>query len=208
MRDHSNEIWRNVKGYEGLYRVSNFGRVLSLFRKYPVMNRWGTITHRSHRERILKPHNGAGRFTVWFHKGIGRHCFAVHILVLEAFVSERPNGLEGCHNDGNYKNNHAANLRWDTHKGNQQDRIRHGTNNGGEKNGSAKLTRDDVINLRKLYATGKYLMKDLAVKYNMTPTGLRPVIRGLLWKNVKYLPKSDFGRGPNRLIHLERIRKF
>ncbi|HXS32025.1 MAG TPA: HNH endonuclease, partial [Steroidobacteraceae bacterium] len=51
----------------------------------------------------------------------------VHCLVLEAFVGPRPQGLVGCHYDGDVWNNHLSNLRWDTQAANIQDAIRHGT---------------------------------------------------------------------------------
>lgn len=50
----------------------------------------------------------------------------IHSLVLEAFVGPRPDGMEGCHNDGDPANNHLANLRWDTRAANNQDTLRHG----------------------------------------------------------------------------------
>jgi hypothetical protein len=50
----------------------------------------------------------------------------IHTLVLEAFAGPRPEGMEGCHNDGNPTNNHIDNLRWDTRSANNQDTLRHG----------------------------------------------------------------------------------
>ena len=43
--------------------------------------------------------------------------YSVHELVLWLFDRPRPTGLEGCHNDGNFRHNCIENLRWDTHKG-------------------------------------------------------------------------------------------
>ena len=51
--------------------------------------------------------------------------FDAHLLVLEAHVSPRPVGLEGCHNDGDPTNNVVGNLRWDTHSANLLDIARH-----------------------------------------------------------------------------------
>lgn len=53
---------------------------------------------------------------------------AVHRLVLEAFRGTCPQGMEGCHNDGNRANCALDNLRWDTPMNNHADKIRHGTN--------------------------------------------------------------------------------
>jgi hypothetical protein len=51
----------------------------------------------------------------------------VHHLVLIAFVGPRPEGFDGCHNDGNPANNCLDNLRWDTPSGNMRDKRKHGT---------------------------------------------------------------------------------
>ncbi|WP_354002522.1 NUMOD4 motif-containing HNH endonuclease [Agromyces larvae] len=53
----------------------------------------------------------------------------VHRLVLEAFVGPCPEGMEGCHNDGDPTNNRVGNLRWDTSSANSRDMVRHGRNN-------------------------------------------------------------------------------
>lgn len=50
----------------------------------------------------------------------------VHRAVLLAFVGSCPEGMEGCHNDGDMYNNVLSNLRWDTPKNNRADVIRHG----------------------------------------------------------------------------------
>lgn len=54
-----------------------------------------------------------------------RRNFYVHELVLLAFHGPRPAGFEGCHGDGDSKNNRASNLRWDTPAMNIADRTRH-----------------------------------------------------------------------------------
>lgn len=51
----------------------------------------------------------------------------LHALVLEAFVGPRPEGMEGCHNNGIRHDNRLSNLRWDTTKANHEDSVRHGT---------------------------------------------------------------------------------
>lgn len=78
----------------------------------------------------------------------------VHVIVLEAFVCLRPAGMVACHNDGNVKNNHADNLRWDTTKNNMADMIRHGTRRVGVDTRLAKLTEQAVRTIRCLCAFG------------------------------------------------------
>lgn len=80
--------------------------------------------------------------------------FSVHRLVLEAFVGPCPDGMEGCHNDGDKSNNRPSNLRWDTQSANSFDNIyRHGEKC---KHGAIqlKLADADVVEIRKLLASG------------------------------------------------------
>jgi len=204
------EIWRPVVGYEGYYEVSNMGRIRSLDRVVWGKSKRG-MWYSSVREGKMfsKPDEGDRTYkTVGMNKpgGKSKNC-GVHWVVLEAFVGPRPEGMEGCHNDGNPSNNRLDNLRWDTHKGNHEDRIRHGTNNGGEKNGATRLTESDVVEIRRLYSTGEYLMSELAKQYQMTDMGIRTLIRGITWSHVTYLPESNFGRGIDRLNRLEKLKR-
>ena len=57
----------------------------------------------------------------------------VHPLIARAFIGERPEGYDTCHNDGNPANNLPSNLRYDTRRNNLLDQFRHGTYNNGMK---------------------------------------------------------------------------
>lgn len=117
------EQWLPVVGYEGLYEVSDHGRVRSLERQVP--NGEGTV--RTVRSRILKSGNtSAGRPLVQLWKdgkGTGKHPYW---LVLEAFVGPRPEGMQACHWDDNPHNNKLENLRWGTPSENWMDMVRNG----------------------------------------------------------------------------------
>lgn len=107
----SPERWLPVPDFEGLYDVSDRGRVRSA--------RSGRI-RRTHFSR-------KGREHLDLHRAGQRHDVQVHSLVLLAFVGPRPDGMEGCHNDGDPTHNALENLRWDTRRENNIDSIRHGT---------------------------------------------------------------------------------
>lgn len=121
------ERWLPVVGYEGLYEVSDHGRVRSLDREYTRSD--GVRTRRS--GRVLKPvPNSNGRHQVYLCVPGGKQRpQLVHRLVLEAFVGQCPEGMEACHKDDDHVNNNLSNLRWDTRQGNYDDRVRNGIKN-------------------------------------------------------------------------------
>lgn len=151
------EIWKPVLGFEGLYEISNLGKVRALYSgnhgafkpgrivaDYPHQNGYLFVTL----YRPLKvPEKGRG--TV--HKGYHR---SIHSLVLEAFKGKRPKGKVARHLDGNKVNNSPDNLKWGTYAENAEDAKRHGTFVLGEKNGYSKMTNDQVLEARRLRDIG------------------------------------------------------
>lgn len=120
------ESWKSVVGYEGIYEVSDQGRVKSLARTV----KHGNGGYKEVPDRILKAHpDRKGYLGVSLHKGskASRKRFTVHSLVARAFIGPRPEGLDVCHNDGDKQNNWVENLRYDTRKENILDAVRHGT---------------------------------------------------------------------------------
>ena len=105
------EIWKDIKGYESLYQVSNFGRVRSLPR-YAHGRMYGDIILKP----ILKRH--IGYYVVSLHKNGKQTQALVHRLVADAFC-ERQNGYNVVdHINTDTKDNKASNLRWTTIEGN------------------------------------------------------------------------------------------
>lgn len=106
------EEWKSIKGFEGLYEVSNLGKVKSLSR---IVNRMGI--KQPVRERMLSPKlTKVGYLMVGLHKEATEKYFFVHRLVASAFL-ENPQGFnEVNHKDENKRNNRADNLEWCSHK--------------------------------------------------------------------------------------------
>ena len=105
------EEWKDIKGYEGLYQVSNLGRVKSL--------KFG-------KERILK--TGVDRYgyiSVNLYKNNKRKLCKVHRLVAEAFIPNLENKPEVNHLDEDKTNNMVSNLEWCT----RNENVNHGTRN-------------------------------------------------------------------------------
>lgn len=101
------EVWKNVLGYEGLYQVSNLGRIKSLCRK----TKRGNI---SYKVRILKPGLTDGYERVVLTKYGLRNTKKVHRLVAQAFIPNLKNKPQVNHIDFNRSNNIVANLEWST----------------------------------------------------------------------------------------------
>lgn len=114
----------------------------------------------------------------------GQHFRYIHRLVLEAFVGPCPDGMEACHNDGNPTHNHISNLRWDTHKNNLADCVRHGTRNYGERNGISKLTEELVRKIRQEYAQGGITQASLGKKYGFAQMTISCLVRRVTWNHV------------------------
>lgn len=90
------EIWKDIKGYEGLYQVSNMGRVRSLKNKI-----------------ILKPiKNTNGYLKVNLYNNRKMKTFLIHRLVALAFISNTENKPQVNHKDENKTNNCMNNLEW------------------------------------------------------------------------------------------------
>lgn len=183
-----NEEWKSIKDFDG-YMISNFGRVKSIDRLIEKTDRLsGNKFYSNFKGKIIKPHQNknANHQAVTLRKEGKSYRYYVHRLVIIAFRGDPENGLICCHNDGNPKNNHIDNLRWDSYKANLDDSIKHGTRKilRGEQIKHSKLTESELIELRKIkYYKGMYA--DLAKKYNMTLAGIRNAIVGISWKHTK-----------------------
>lgn len=121
------EEWRPVVGWEGMYEVSSKGRVRSIPRVIPTVGPQGRRVQRHY--RVLRtPQCGSGGYPTvnLARSGDRQKVQTVHTLVLTAFVGPRPDGMEGCHGDGDPTNNRRDNLRWDSQPANGLDRTRHG----------------------------------------------------------------------------------
>ena len=105
------EIWKPIKGYEGLYEVSNRGYVKSLFR---YINNNGTDV--LHEGRILKPSIRNNYLSVILRKNNKSKCFSIHRLVAETFIFNPNNYPVVNHKDENRLNNNVNNLEWCTQK--------------------------------------------------------------------------------------------
>ena len=113
IEDLPHEIWRDIAGYEGIYQVSNMGRVKSFY---------------GIGENLLTPSsNKSGYMYVVLTKdGVRKSC-KVHTLVARAFISNPENKPVVHHKDSNRSNNRVENLQWVTHQENTAYAVQKGS---------------------------------------------------------------------------------
>ena len=176
------EIWKPIPGYEGLYEVSDQGRVRSLDRDVldslgRVYRLKGRILKLSLFERYPLVHLSVeGRITAR----------RIHQLVLEAFVGPCPEGLEGCHENDVPTDNRLENLRWDSHRANTADAERNGRIAVGETVHASKLHASDIPVIRKSPLT----QHELAAQYGVGQAQICRIKNCKRWRSVPDLREA------------------
>lgn len=177
--DHATrEEWRAVVGYEGLYEVSNLGRVRSLAREVS----WSSSTMRLN-GRILKPrpiHKGYVRVVLHRH-GVSRFR-RIHRLVLQAFVGECPDGMQCAHLNGEPADCRLSNLAWVSAAENASHKHAHGTHLHGSKSNLAVLDEAQVLEVLEL--KGAVSAAECARRFGVTPPTITSIWNGVTWRHV------------------------
>ena len=154
--DPATESWRPVVGWENYYAVSDQGRVRRVV--------GGRGSRSFGRCKQLTP--SRGHAVVSLNKPGIQVVKFVHALMLESFVGPPPEGMEGCHNDGNGLNNRLDNLRWGTPKSNGEDRVR---------DDATTSLRADLRAIMSVQLVGEEMTYDLEVSgpwHNFSANGL------------------------------------
>ncbi len=172
------EIWKDVKGYEGLYKVSNTGKVKSFHNK------------RGGKETILS----GGRPYLHINLCKGGNCKGATInrLVGIAFIPNPENKPEINHKDNNPLNNNVENLEWCTRKENMQHSVKQGRMAKGVDSGRSKLTEEQILEIKKLYVpySRKFSTYCLGKKFGVYPHTILDVVRGKTWKHIGNIYKN------------------
>ncbi len=166
------ENWKPVLGFEGLYEVSDHGRVRSLLRSRSEIL-VGGVSQNGYRNVLLSK-NG---------KVTGR---SVHSLVLEAFVAPRVAGMQACHWDGVKSNNRLDNLRWDTAKANKHDQRRHGTIGGAHKGTAHHLAKlwPEAIWVIRAEPEFRGVVAMLSRAFGVSTASIRNVRSRKIWQHI------------------------
>jgi hypothetical protein len=161
------ENWQPIPQFETKYEVSDLGRIRNintgLIKKLVVIAGYYYIGL-SYKDRKSKS-------------------FRVHRLVAKAFIPNPLNLSQVNHIDCDKFNNNVSNLEWCTHEQNTIHRDLHNLSPKGEKTPFSKLTESDVIEMRRLRASGmKY--DDIAVKFPVNKSVVCAICLRKSWKHV------------------------
>lgn len=169
MSDVREVEYREVPSFPG-YRVGSDGTVWTRLKRQPnhkiaIGNEW----------RLMKPTILQGYPRVCLYESGKKRYAKVAILVLEAFVGPRPQGMEACHfPDRDRTNSRLDNLRWDTKEANEADMAIHGTRPRGGGHWNARLTDDDVASIR----ASSRSHSELAAKFGVSRPYIRDILNG------------------------------
>ena len=179
------EIWKDIKGYEDIYQISNLGRVKSLSRCI-TRNIKGTVFQQTIRERILKQCKlKNGYFCVNLKKDKKPKTHYPHKLVAQTFLSKKDNSLIINHKDGDKTNNNVNNLEWVTYR---QNSI-HASENGllnvkrGEQARSAKLKEKEVLEIMELHKKGNS-NASISRIYGVDPSTISRIVNKIYWSHL------------------------
>lgn len=173
-----NEDWKDVVGYEGIYEVSNLGRIKSLPKQRGVQFiEWSSL--------LSQKINRYNYLVATISKDNKPKSVHVHQLVAKAFLPNHLNRPCVNHIDGNRQNNKVENLEWVDYFEN----MKHAVNAGllkskGINNSQCRLNESDVLEIFH----SKYTAKQLAEKFKVSIVLINKIRDGHAWNSVTGLP--------------------
>lgn len=170
------EVFKPIPDYEGLYEVSNLGRIKSLSKKWSKKN-----------DVILKNRkkNTGYLHIVLYHNKVGK-TFSIHRLVATSFCEKKEGMNVVNHINSIRSDNRASNLEWTNTKGNVTHAFKFG--NQKPKNGinhhSVKISEKDVIEIRRLYYELKMYQREIGTLYGISQVQIGRIINYKNWKHI------------------------
>ena len=173
------ETWRDVVGWDGLYAISNIGRIKSLYRT--VSN---SIRKRAVYQEMLKTAYLAnnGYYMVGFNRAEIKKTFLVHRLVAIAFLPNPENKKTVNHKNGIKTDNRVENLEWVTSSENNKHAFDTGLKfgNGGAKCPLTKYSEKLIMDIRASTKSHSQTARD----YNMSVSNVMAIRKRITWKHI------------------------
>lgn len=162
------EIWKDVIGFEGIYKISSFGN---------LKNKKRLLTNTLDKDGYVR--------NSLYKNGKVKHTKR-HRLVAIAFIKNPLNKKSVNHIDGNKLNNNISNLEWATH----QEQEIHAYKNGlkfadrGENHFYSKLKTEEVLKIHELANSGKYTNVEIAKLFNIKDCTVSNIKLKKCWKHL------------------------
>lgn len=179
MQEENEEIWKDVVGYIGLYKVSNLGRVKRLTRSaVDVLGRPYTL-----HEMILKPNEiKGGYYQLKLTKDRKETSILLHRIVCETFHGPAPAGKEFVnHILPDKSNNREDNVEWCSFQENIDHAVIHGLRCRGESSHKAKLTEAKVLEICRLKDSNELSAKEISIKFSTPLRTVHNILAGDSW---------------------------
>lgn len=178
------EIWKDIDGHEA-YQISSFGNVQRNARKVIVVSKKTGLkslrTIKSGPSKIFD--NGRGYKMMFSCSDGNRSCLYIHRIVASHFLPNPHNYLEVNHIDGNKSNNHVNNLEWSTREMNRLHAIKNNLVAHGERSGTNKLSKSQVIDILNKHHKNPSLNKtELSKEYGVGDVCIHNIITGKKWR--------------------------
>lgn len=178
---YKDEVWRDIEGYEGLYQVSNRGRVKSLDR----VAHDNRDVKRNIKGKLKKQiYNRTYPYVVLYVNNVS-NLHDVHRLVAKAFIYN-----ENClpvvnHKNGFPMDNRVENLEWVSYVDNAKHAVEMGLTSRGSSHYRAVLNDKIVLSMKEMYSTNKFTLGKLSKIFNVHKAHLSGIFNGRIWGHVK-----------------------
>lgn len=177
------EIWADIEGYDGIYKVSTLGRVLSCERIVRNGSSFRKVV-----EKIKSPTISRGGYlsVTLFNAGRrGAKTFYVHRLVAETFLPKEVGRGYVNHKNGVKTDASLENLEWVSFSENMVHAYENGlvVSSKGESAGKSVLKEIDVHEIRKMYKSG-IPQPEIAKKFGVHQSNISLIVTGKTWRHI------------------------
>ena len=174
------EEWKDIPEFEGVFQISNLGRVKSLTRHVNTYRKGRTVKSIIRKQKK----HPSGYLYIGLRKNNHNYTFKVHRLVAKAFVPNPENKPEVNHKKGIKIDNRYFELEWNTSKENSKHKIENGlyTSVKGIDHYCAKLTEQDVLEIREIGSSKT--QRELSKKYNIHHSKISSILNRKSWSHI------------------------
>ena len=176
------EVWKDINGYEGIYLISNLGRVKILPRI--KINKGGCIISKEKFLKIWKSGDGYSGVALYSDK---QKKYLLHRLLATAFILNPDNNPCINHINGIKNDNRLDNLEWCTVSENTQHSFDTGLQKPaiGETNAMSKLTEKQVLEIKQRLNSGESC-NSISILYNISRMAVSHIKNNRRWKHLGY----------------------